>query len=441
MHDLHVRSVLTVALVVTISCLSFHRGSAEPGAPFDGRAWFLNGLGYSSTYTVSAFGSDGRLLPHASNLTAVEHVAWPSAIDDRRSLKVYASVFDGTLWSQVGLWESPSFDPTQMHFVGNVKAALPEEPYGIGPTHVGYDPTRSGGQPYLMWYLVRGPFGPGYTIRLATSPDGLVWVSGPEVLWATQTEEAAGLSISYACRLRSGQWVLFYHAYLSLTQGYAMIALSDSNSPAGPFHEKHVIMPNDNISTQIVGTASPRTDTFAVQDSGLLQQGVSYLLSDGTTETLELVTVTKIDGNMVTVDHPLIFNHYQHHVLSVLQKKVDPSVAWQTPQGWRGVFTGYGQMAGVTSEYTVPVKATTLLGPWEVDTTRPSPVFLPWTENYVFSAENPVPVVQDLGCEIRGSSRTDNVRADELRSVSTWGSAGLVAQGPGQSRGRAALPG
>ena len=173
MHDLHVRSVLTVALVVTISCLSFHRGSAALGAPFDGRAWFLNGLGYNRTYTVSAFGSDGRLLPHASNLTAGEHVAWPSAIDDRRSLKVYASVFDGTLWSQVGLWESPSFDPTQMHFVGNVKAALPEEPYGIGPTHVGYDPTRSGGQPYLMWYLVRGPFGPGYTIRLATSPDGL----------------------------------------------------------------------------------------------------------------------------------------------------------------------------------------------------------------------------------------------------------------------------
>ena len=288
--------------------MRFPHGAAATGDPFDGRAWFVNGLGYNNTYTVSAFGSDGRRWPHASPLTAGAHVAWPSAIDDRRSLKVYASVFAGTRWSQVGLWASPSFDPTRMQFVGNVKAALPEEPYGIGPTHVGYDPARSGGQPYLMWYLVRGPCGPGSTLRLATSPDGLAWVSGPEVLWATQAEEAAGLSISYACQLPSGQWVLFYHAYLSLTQGYAMMALSDSTSPAGPFHEKYVIMRNDDIATPIVGTARPRTDTFAVQASDLLQPGMAYLLSDGSAETLELVTITNIDGNEVTVDHPLIFN-------------------------------------------------------------------------------------------------------------------------------------
>jgi len=107
--------------------MRFHHGSAATGDPFDGRAWFLNGLGYNSTYTVSAFGSDGRRLPHASNLTAGAHVAWPSALDDRTSLKVYASVFTGTRWSQVGLWASPSFDPTQMHFLGQRRLDVPDE--------------------------------------------------------------------------------------------------------------------------------------------------------------------------------------------------------------------------------------------------------------------------------------------------------------------------
>jgi len=415
---------MTVPLLFAVlMCLDCHAAvnSREPSqvavslqeeGPFDGRLWFLNGEGTNETYTVTAFGSGGERIPEAQQLLVGRHTAWPSAIDDGRSLKVYASVFDGTRWSQVGLWESTSFDPTQMDFVGEVKAALPDEPYGIGPVHVGYDPDQPHARArYLMWYLVRGAFGPGYTTRLAVSPDGLTWTSDREVLWATLPEEEAGFSgPSHACRLPTGQWVLFYHAYPSLTQSVAVVALSASNSPAGPFREKHVIMTPDDIATTVVGDALPGTTSFTVRDHDLVSPGLAYMLSDGSPETLELVTVTSTQEGTITVALPLTHDHSNHALLSLLQKKVAPGFAWMTPQGaWGGVFTGYGHMVHseplqVASEYTVLVKSPSLLGPWEVDTSRPAPVFQPFSPDFLYSTENPTPVLSNANCDMQGGA-------------------------------------
>jgi hypothetical protein len=71
--------------------------------------------------------------------------------------------------------------------------------------------------------------------------------------------------------------------------------------------------------------------------------------------------------------------------------KVEASYVWETPTGWRGIFTGYGHYEGLQTEYTFTASAPTCAGPWRVE---PSGLaFQPWLPENTGSLENPTPLV------------------------------------------------
>ena len=81
----------------------------------------------------------------------------------------------------------------------------------MGPAHVLIDPEAA--EPFSVIYLVRGSAGPGSTIAVATSADGVKWNRRGPLISKSQPQEAGGLTMSYACRQQGGDWAVFYSGY------------------------------------------------------------------------------------------------------------------------------------------------------------------------------------------------------------------------------------
>jgi len=190
--------------------------------------FYLNAYGESRTYQIFAYFSNG--VPASTSPVvkpkdignSIHHVAWPSAVMvDTNEILLFLSALEDGFWKRVYLLRSK--DGLNFGTAVLVFEASEEEPFGIGPTHVTYDPGTE--EPFIMFYQKRGHLGPGSSIHLARSKDGRSWKLYGEVLHATGPEEAAGLSISWACRRRDGEWVLFYQRFASIHSGSAAIVL------------------------------------------------------------------------------------------------------------------------------------------------------------------------------------------------------------------------
>jgi hypothetical protein len=366
--------------------------------PAFGRDWYLNTYGLSQQYSISRFNDSGHPVPSTPVIRPSRqgfdkvHIAWPSAIRTPDGIHVYASGFDGQMWKAIGLWTSN--DGIVFRRRGPVFAASQNEPHGIGPSHVWYDPAAA--EPFGLYFLVRGPSGPGQAIAYATSRDGRVWARRGIVLTADRQEEEAGVSMSYACRSRSGEWVFFYQGYPNLNEGVAMVATADR--PEGPFDRKAVLMRGDNVSAR-VRHGRRRENFVVVDDARLLTPGHIYLLhgKSGDLQNSELVEVAQIKDRVVLLTRPLLRGHDEHAMLSMARAKVDPSFARETSRGWEGIFTVYGPAPGIHAEYTMSVRGRSLQSPWEP--TRSGVRFSPRAPEHRYSAENPTPLVRGPSCE------------------------------------------
>ncbi|MDE2105795.1 MAG: hypothetical protein KGL39_51700 [Patescibacteria group bacterium] len=381
---------------ITIKILAAVILMAAAGRPSFAEQWFLNGKIGSSPYVINQYDPDG--LPHSDAPVAMPpsgstNVAWPSALIPFGGSKIflYASTY-GALWNAVHLWTATSVDGPFID-QGSVFSADPVlEPYGIGPAQVTYEPT-SILQPFIMYYLVRGASGPGQTIAVATSVDGVHWTRGGPVLSTSLPQEAGGLSASYACKTASGDYALFYHGYSSdLSAGYGLVATS--NSATGPFSNKAVILAPQSFLTTLTSYAGSVT---ARVPSGVSVPIGIPLLAGYSTSGQEPVVAVRQSGTLVWFSRPFLYPHSSDQTISMLSAKVDPSYAQEQADGtWKGTATAYGPAPGVAAEYTTGVAGSSLSGPWTFAANGIA--FTPFTSYGLNSTENPTPLVSDNKC-------------------------------------------
>jgi len=382
-----------VALVVVVMVAS---PPSPVEAPAEVASWYLNGRAGGQPYRIFRFGADGAASPSTAVVAPsgtgfdAQHVAWPSAIRTPHGVFLYASGFDGIGWNAVGLWVSQ--DGVNFRRKGPVLRASADEPRGIGPAQVTYDPQAR--HPFGMYYLVRGSLGPGHAVRYATSDDGEHWKRrGGLALVSTRAEERSGLAVGYVCRARDGQWHLFYGAYPTINSAVAMVA--SSRRPGGPFARKHVLMKGDGISVRV--RSAPRgTDMIEVHGSKKLIAGSPYLLAGSGGLRSELVVVNRIFGTTAYLDRRTLYDHDGDHLMTITRSKLDPSYAREAQNGWDGIFTAYGPIPGVTAEYTVRVRGRDLKTSWRTEGSGVA--FEPNALQTQDSLENPTPLVEGPDC-------------------------------------------
>jgi len=389
-----------IALATTI--LSASRGA--PAELLGETHWFLNSRGQDSAYGISEFFDSGlpvrlpRVVTVRDAPKGTRHVAWPTAIRHDGGTYLFASLRRGRRWDGVGLWTRRGDGDFQFQDV--VLTANEDEPNGVGPAHVAYDPAAPA--PFLMYYLVRGRRGPGFRVALATSRDGRRWTRRGSVMQADAESERAGFAPSYLCRDRAGRYLLFYMAYPDedLSKGVAMLARSDD--PAGPFAIKQVIYRNDDLRVAITGGGARGTAVLRVESTTGLQVGHPYVIAKANSPTPEIVVIRQIRDRLVFLAYPLVHDQGQSTVFSPYANKVDPSFVWRDGDTWRGVFTVFGHAPGVGSEYTFVMRAPAVVGPWVPEKQPYYPYFLNALPNHRLSTENPIPLRDDLGCAIGG---------------------------------------
>lgn len=352
--------------------------------------WYLNGSGPGTPPQLWAFGDDGLPLsadPVVAVSAKLRAIAWPSAVRVGSAIRLYASAYSGG-WNTVRLWRSE--DGVTFADLGAVFAADVSEPHGVGPTHVMYEPGAP--EPYTMYYVVRGPSGPGGVIAVATSRDGTSWTRKGTVLSASLPEEASGLSVSYACRRDDGDRVLVYHGYsLNATKGVAIVATA-RGGVTRPFAGKSVVKRFDDFDTTLTGGAGQRDAT--VPPHVTVPLGIPLLIGDATAR--EAIVATRQKGRSLGFDRPLSRGYSGAPLYSMARNKTDLSHVRELPDGaWRGIFTLY-KPAALVAEYTTEGLASSLTGPWRYAGKgfrfRPS---LPGT---LHSLENPTPLVGDASC-------------------------------------------
>jgi hypothetical protein len=352
------------------------------------KTWYLNGAGPGAPYQLWAFGDDGLPLSTEPIVEAggdARHVAWPSAIQEGSITRVYASVNTGK-WDEVRLYSSE--DGLKFDDQGVVFSANESEPYGIGPTYVMRDP--SGPNRYVMYYLVRGAGGPGESIAVATSPDGLKWTREGNVISASLPEEAGGLSMSYACRMASGEMVLLFHGYdESLNKGVSLTATA--TTPTSTFRNKTIIKSWDGFSTTVSGLAGQNLGLVASKSTVPL--GIPLLIGGAAREHIVAV---KQEGAWVWFDRPLLYAHEGSALYSMARNKVEMSYIKQQPDGsWHGIATVYGP-AELPAEYTTALSSPALGGTWNYDGTGFR--FQAWLPGFLYSLENPTPLISTAEC-------------------------------------------
>jgi len=379
--------------------------------------FYLNSFGESKTYQISAYFSNG--LP-ASTLpvvtpksigNSVEHVAWPSAVMvDNDEVLLFVSAFEGGFWKRVYLLRSKDGLNFGSAFV--VFEASYEEPFGIGPTHVTYDPGTE--EPFIMFYLKRGQLGPGPSINLARSKDGRVWKRYGEVLHAKGPEEAAGLSISWACRRLDGEWILFYQRCASIYAGSA--GLARKPDLLGITEYRVTMLEGDGVAISVV-CATAKQNKMLVDRPLSIRLGMPHLIIDMNGTKQEVGVPTGYDGEYVIFDRAFANDWHGALLVSMARQKIDPSYFAEHADGsWSGFVTVFGPWPQITAELTTRVAGQTILGPW--DFVGDGLSFSPLNPEGVYSTENPARITRNTSCtDDVGIPPTEQIRLYHRRPL------------------------
>ncbi len=347
--------------------------------------YVLNVQGVDRRYRLFEFTESGRPW-RPITADRFQHVAWPSAVKIENTTFVYASIYDGAHWSSVHRWKTNTTG--QWVYDRMIFSANREERFGIGPTHILYDPKDE--QPYTMFYLVRGPAGPGQKINVARSNDGVTWHRIHTAITPTLPEERSGLSVSYACKMGDTIF-LFYQAYY--TESFkALSIVAQGQSKNLNFTKKSIIIQPDHYIEKF---DAHRGDLFASFHGKLPRLGLPLVLSNKTEQ--ETVIPVEIIHQIVYFDRALLHSYMPGHAASYIRNKADLSYARIQEDGtWRAVITGYGAFKGVASEYTSNFEANDVAGPWKFRGDGFS--FSPYFNDGVYSTENPERISTNADC-------------------------------------------
>lgn len=332
-----------------------------------------NTFGIEGKYRIFEFLPSGQPLKPVTN--AETSRAWPSAIKFHGITRVFASEYSGAKWGSIKLYTSTGgvYSETATVYI----ADRVSEQYGIGPSTVTYD-----GNKYRSYYLIRGPNGPGSSIGLAISSDGLTFKKVGVVFRSSSYD----LSLSYVCTNEKTTYLLLQRYNNDHTEAVSIIAASDNLN--GPFsYVATVLRPNKSGGT-ITGSVGNAFASF----TGDMRIGEPIVVNG---QAVEYYIPKVVHGTTVYFDRPLDESVQATPYANIISRKPDLSFIRKMDSKWVGAVTGYGQFPNITSEITVPVSAPSLSGPWQIG----SGYFLnPYFESGKLTTENPEPIRIDHTC-------------------------------------------
>lgn len=337
-----------------------------------------NAYGSSGKYRVFEFTSAGNLVRPVTPMSALDS-AWPAAVEHNGTRHVFVSELVNGTWARIRLYTSLAGGVYAD--AGVVFEAGSEEPHGVGPTDLTFDGTT-----WRLFYLIRGDAGPGRSIGLAISNDGVNFAR-QGVVYTAAREAPGGLSLSYACS-EPGRHHLLIHAYSSdLVTASSFLATASSVS--GPYTFSATTLTPSAAGGTITGLAG---DSFAVF-TGTIQPGRPIVVAGPT--GVAPYFVTEVVGSILYLNRPLEMNYREAAFADTFARKVDLSFIRKSGAGWVGAATGYGSLHGLFAEYSGPVYAPSITGPWKHGKGH----FLsPYFNEGRISTENPSPVRTNPSC-------------------------------------------
>lgn len=331
--------------------------------------------GSDGKYRVFEFTDDGQPWRPVSGVSFLG-VAWPSAVKIGTTVDVYASDLTSSGWTNIRKWRS--VNGAAYTSEGVVLSANSSEPYGIGPATVTYDGTT-----WRLFYTIRGAFGSS-NIALATSTNGTNFTRQGNVY---TDSSIGGISLSYACS-DDGDHYLFIHAYND-TQTAANSAVIKASDPDGPYSYLGTTVLAESITGTFSGTAG---NSFGAVSGTMPPVGSQVVVGGDDPEVYRVVSVT---GSYVYLDRPLVATVSGVGIKTLASGKADLSFVRKTSTVWTGAMTAYGHYAGKLSEYTAPISASSITGPWAIE---PGYFLNPYFNSGRDSTENPEPFRTDSGC-------------------------------------------
>ncbi|MDF1607992.1 hypothetical protein PZ897_07385 [Hoeflea sp. YIM 152468] len=357
-------------IIITLALLFWSWAALADG-------YVANTHGVEGRYRVFEFTKVGNPARSVSGATR-NHVAWPSAIRVGNHVHVFASVLTAGKWSEIRRWTSTG----GAAYVddGAVLISGTAEPNGVGPATVTYD-----GSVFRIYYLERGVSGPGTSVGLAISSDGLSFTRAGTVYSATSAD-AGGVSVSYVCTDGDTTHLLL-HSY-STDFATASSVIASAQAPDGMFVRGGELLSNSNMHGTISGQAG---NSFA-QFTGSLATGRVVVVYDG---TVSPYIVAEVTAGTVYFDRPLTASYTNSPFADFIRNKADMSFVSKKDGRWVGAVTGYGQFPSVLSEYTMPIEAGAITGPWVV---KSGYFASPYFQSGKIATENPEPIRTTSAC-------------------------------------------
>lgn len=357
---------------------------------------YLNGKGSNGYNIFRAEPATGLLNPltpligpQAGNAgTNITQVAWPSAFQLEGKVRVYAARQTVSGVQDISYWEA-----TDGVTFGSATVAISGAANGYSVFVVFVVPGDS--RPWKMLVPDRAVDGKVLTTRLYTSVLGTTsWRDDGVVLTATETwETGIGVTPSHVERASNGEWVLFYHAYESSLIAHSAVATT-TDLAKGFTKKQKILSPFTGQSGTITAAAASRANTITTALT--VNIGEPYAMWQSGMTVPEFVTPVKQSGTTVWLSAPLVQAFNSGATLAHIgAAKVDPQMAWESYEGWRCVFTGYGAISGVLVEGTFLGSASRLRETWTVEPV--GLVFKPGPADTLNSLENPCPLVDARG--------------------------------------------
>lgn len=354
----------------------------------------LNGLGDNHRHNIFISDRSGNLVGDGpaigpdAGFRPDTNVYWPSAVRAGAEIMVYATVQDAAGLRTLHLWRSAGTGEP-FEYSGLVLQAEGDKGQ-IGMSHVAHDP-EDADAPFKLWYSTRY-VDRGTAIYFATSADGVSWNRIGPAYEAHLQEEAAGLTVDFVCKEKSGEWRLFYSAVESVDKIRAMEA--NSASASGPYISPRIVLEPDAVAYDGAASVSAEDRSLKLSGEALPRPGFSYVLTDGTQENSRLVFVERVLDSTAQLKSPAGIDAEHFRLLSTHARKVSPSFFCRSPEGGRGLFTGFGAIPGITIEYVFSVEERDgRFFPIANDE-----VFRPEVDTNQFSFENPVPISGTAYC-------------------------------------------
>ncbi|WP_156928754.1 hypothetical protein [Bradyrhizobium sp. th.b2] len=363
--------------------------------------YFLNGFGIDGSYDLYRFDRFGFanppnavIGPLAGNAgSGITLVAQPSAVKLSDRIRVFATRFNGTLWTDIAYWDSFDGGVTFGAATSVITAASIGATFGLVDATLYVVPGDA--TPFKMIFGIRASNGVPATLTLATSANCASWtVQGTVFTKGADTWQVGGIVPSYVYKRPNGNWAVMLNTYnASLAQAAA--AFAEATSPNGPFGAATLIA--SPFTTQVgtlTGTAGQNTGTSSLT----VRLNEPYLVYKSGDQAANIVTPIAQAGTTITFDLPLPATVSGVEFAHVAANTIDPSLITENADGsCTGIFTTYKAFSDVLCEYTVSMSAPALAGTWSI--TSGKVVFQPTGtgNHHINSTENPAPIIDASG--------------------------------------------